>query len=154
VVTSISTAKNVITKPNGEYLDQRVAVSAVLYPKPFGLQAEYNVGTGPEYNPATNTIEQKKLYGGYMQAFYNLKVDKHVILPFVKYQMYRGGKKQELDARSYSVNDLEMGVEWQPFKNLEVVANYTISDRRYEDAVLKNNSQTGNLVRLQLQVNF
>ena len=154
VVQSISTAKSVITKPNGEYLDQRAAASVVLYPKPFGFQAEYNIGTGPEYNTANNTIEQKKLHGGYMQAFYNLKVDQHVILPFVKYQMYRGGKKQELDARSYSVNDLEIGVEWQPFKNIELVADYTISDRRYEDAVKPINVQTGNLLRLQLQINF
>jgi len=154
VVQSISTAKSVIVKPNGEYLDQRAAASVVLYPKPFGFQAEYNIGTGPEYNPATNTIEQKKLYGGYMQAFYNIKMDEQVMLPFVKYQMYRGGKKHELDARSYSVNDLEIGVEWQPFKNFELVADYTISSRRYEDAVKPINAQKGNLLRLQLQINF
>ncbi|WP_418264126.1 porin [Flavobacterium faecale] len=154
VVQSISTSKNVIVKPNGEYLDQRAAASFVLYPKPFGLQAEYNIGTGPEYNPANNTIEQKKLHGGYMQAFYNIKVDQQVVLPFVKYQMYRGGKKHELDARSYSVNDLEIGLEWQPFKNLEIVADYTISSRRYEDAVKPINVQQGNLLRLQLQINF
>ncbi|WP_366185271.1 porin [Flavobacterium ovatum] len=154
VVQSISTAKNVIYNANGEYLDQRVAGSMILYPKPFGLQAEYNIGTGPEYNTATNTIDQKRLHGGYMQAFYNLKIDQQVVLPFVKYQMYRGGKKQELDARSYSVNDLEIGVEWQPFKNVEVVADYTISSRRYEDAAKPINAQTGNLLRLQLQINF
>jgi hypothetical protein len=154
VLTSISTSKNVIVSPNAEYLDQRAAASIILYPKPFGLQAEYNIGTGPEYNPANNTIEQKRLHGGYAQAFYNLKVDNQVLLPFVKYQMYRGGKKHELDARSYSVNDLEIGVEWQPIKNLEIVADYTISDRRYEDAVKPINSQTGNLLRLQVQVNF
>ncbi|WPR72050.1 porin [Flavobacterium sp. NG2] len=154
VVQSISTSKNVITKPNGEYLDQRAAASIVLYPKPFGLQAEYNIGTGPEYNKTNNTIEQKKLHGGYVQAFYNLKAEQQVILPFVKYQMYRGGKKQELDARSYSVNDLEIGVEWQPYKNVELVADYTISNRRYEDAIKPINDQTGNLLRLQLQINF
>ncbi|GIZ09949.1 porin [Flavobacterium sp. UMI-01] len=154
VVQSISTSKSVVVKPNGEYLDQRAAASVILYPKPFGLQAEYNIGTGPEYNKANNTIEQKRLYGGYVQGCYNIKIDQQVMLPFVKYQMYRGGKKHELDARSYSVNDLEIGVEWQPFKNLELVADYTISSRRYEDAVKVDNSQKGNLLRLQLQINF
>ena len=154
VVQSISTAKNVIVKPNGEYLDQRAAASMILYPKPFGLQAEYNIGTGPEYNKVTNTIEQKRLQGGYMQAIYNLQIEQQVLLPFVKYQMYRGGKKQELDARSYSVNDLEIGLEWQPIKNVELVADYTISSRRYEDAVKPINAQKGNLLRLQVQINF
>jgi hypothetical protein len=68
--------------------------------------------------------------------------------------MYRGGKKHELDARSYSVNDLEMGFEWQFFKNLEIVADYTVANRRYEDAVKLNNHQKGNLLRLQLQMSF
>ena len=47
-----------------EYLDERVAASFTLYPQPFGIQAEYNICTGPEYNPYTNTIEQSPLEGG------------------------------------------------------------------------------------------
>jgi hypothetical protein len=144
----------VVTLPNAEYDDDRIAGTVVLYPKPFGFQAEYNVGTGPEFNKITKTIEQKSLRGGYMQAMYNLKIAKHTFFPFVKYQVYQGGKKHELDARSYDVKDLEIGIEWQPFKNFELVANYTISDRRYEDAVLLDNSQTGSLLRLQAQFNF
>ncbi len=139
---------------NGEYRDERIAASLILYPKPFGFQAEYNVGTGPEYNTVTNTIDQKDLKGGYALANYNLKIDKHQFFPFVKYQYYDGGKKHELDARSYKVNDLEIGIEWQPIKNFELVADYTISSRRYEDAVLKTNHQKGNLLRLQAQFNF
>lgn len=152
VVNSISS--KVITKTDAEYLDQRVAANVVLYPKPFGFQAEYNIGTGPEFNTTNNTIEQKKLYGGYAQVFYKIDMKKQTLLPFVKYQMYRGGKKHELDARSYSVNDLEMGFEWQFFKNLEMVADYTVSNRRYEDAVKLDNHQKGNLLRLQLQMSF
>jgi hypothetical protein len=152
VVNSISS--NVITKTGAEYLDQRVAASIVLYPKPFGFQAEYNIGNGPEFNTSNNTIEQKKLYGGYAQVFYKIDMKKQTLLPFVKYQMYRGGKKHELDARSYSVNDLEMGFEWQFFKNLEIVADYTVANRRYEDAIKLDNHQKGNLLRLQLQMSF
>jgi hypothetical protein len=152
VVTSLT--KNVVTTKGAEYKDQRAAASLILYPKPFGIQAEYNVGTGPQYNPFNNTIEQKDLEGGYAQIFYKLKLKNQVILPFVKYQYYRGGKKHELDARSYHVNDFEMGFEWQPIKNFELVAIYTMSERRYEDAVLKNNLQKGNLLRLQAQFNF
>ncbi|MFE3870266.1 porin [Flavobacterium sp. ZS1P70] len=152
VVNSISS--KVITKTDAEYLDQRVAASVVLYPKPFGFQAEYNIGNGPEFNTSNNTIEQKKLYGGYAQVFYKIDMKKQTLLPFVKYQMYRGGKKHELDARSYSVNDLEIGFEWQFFKNLELVADYTVANRRYEDAIKLDNHQKGNLLRLQLQMSF
>ena len=99
-------------------------------------------------------VMQQDLMGGYAMINYMLKIKKKVIFPFVKYQMYDGGKKHELDARSYTVNELEMGVEWQPIKNFEFVAMYTMSERRFEDAVLKDNKQKGNLLRLQAQFNF
>ena len=138
-----------------EYKDERVAGSISVYPQPFGFQAEYNVGTGPEYNPITNTIEQKSLKGGYALLSYKIDTKNHqIIIPFVRYHTYEGGKKQELDARKHIVKETEIGVEWQPFKNFEAVAMYTISDRTAEDGVLKTNQQQGNLLRLQLQLNF
>lgn len=152
VVSTIT--KNVITTTDAKYKDQRVAASLIVYPKPLGFQAEYNVGTGPQYNPNTNTIDQKDLEGGYAQMMYNLTIKDQVIIPFVKYQYYKGGKKHELDARSYTVNDFEIGIEWQPIKNFELVALYTISERRYEDAVKTDNLQKGRLLRLQAQFNF
>jgi phosphate-selective porin len=136
------------------YLDQRLAASFVIYPQPFGLQAEYNVGTGPEFNKTNLTIENTKLKGGYVQIMYKLDIKNQVLFPFMKYQYYDGGKKHEKDARSYQVNDFEIGMEWQPFKNFELVANYTISKRRYEDFLKQNNLQKGNLLRLQAQLNF
>jgi Phosphate-selective porin O and P len=155
VVNTISSGKNLKFENNKpEFLDQRAAVSFVLYPQPIGFQAEYNIGTGPQYNSSTNTIEQKRLEGGYLQLFYNLKVDNQIIFPFAKYHWYNGGKKHELDARSYKVNDLEIGFEWQPFKNFELVADYTISSRKYEDATLTDNQQKGSLLRLQVQFNY
>lgn len=76
------------------------------------------------------------------------------MLPFVRAHYYDGGKKHEKDARSYTVKELELGVEWQPSKNFELVAMYTISNRRFEDFALQNNTQAGRLLRLQAQVNF
>ena len=148
------TAKASLENNSSEFLDQRIAASVVLYPKPFGFQAEYNIGRGPEYNTKNNTIEESHLEGGYAQIMYQLKVKKQILFPFVKYQMFRGGKKHELDARSYDVNDLEIGIEWQPIKNFELVADYTVSSRRYEDATKRINDQSGSLLRLQAQFNF
>lgn len=140
---------------NLTYLDQRFAVSAILYPKPFGIQAEYNFGRGPEFDKGTNnSITVQDLHGGYITLNAQLPIKNQLIYPFAKFQYYNGGKKHELDARSYQVNEFEMGVEWQPNKHMELVAMYTFSDRRYEDFINPNNRQKGNLLRLQFQVNF
>ncbi len=136
------------------YLDQRAAASFVLYPKPFGIQAEYNIGKGPEFNTITDSIEVQNLKGGYALINYQLNLGKQTLFPFVRYQVYDGGKKHEKDARSYNVNELEVGMEWQPYKQFELVAMYTISERRYEDFAKQDNFQKGQLLRLQAQVNF
>jgi len=156
VVNSLTTgaSKPKLENNNPEFLDQRAAASLILYPQPFGFQAEYNVGRGPQYNKLTNTIEESHLEGGYVLVNAKTKIKNNIFFPFAKYHFYNGGKKHELDARSYKVNDLEIGLEWQPFKNFELVADYTISSRRYEDAVLVDNKQTGSLLRLQAQFNF
>ena len=57
-------------------------------------------------------------------------------------------------ARSYDVDETEIGIEWQPSKNFELVAMYTISKRRFEDFAKQDNLQEGRLLRLQAQLNF
>ena len=143
-------------KGASQYFERRVAGSIIYYPQPIGFQAEYNIGDGPEYDPASNSVLSKKLKGGYAQTMYmiRMKDGKQLLIPFVKYQYYQGGKKFENDARRYIVKDLEIGAEWQPMKNFEFVAIYTISDRTFEDSLLLNNHQKGNLLRLQAQLNF
>lgn len=154
VVTNDQLSPGVKVKPGNNYDDERIAASLILYPRPFGVQAEYNIGRGPEFNNVTDSIETKKLKGGYATLNYMIKAKKHLIYPFVKLQYYSGGKKHETDARSYGVREYEVGLEWQPIKNFELVAQYTISKRRFEDFKNQNNTQKGNLLRLQAQVNF
>jgi hypothetical protein len=136
------------------YDDQRVAATFVLYPKPFGIQAEYNIGKGPQFNSKTDSIELQNLKGGYVTFSYFSKYKNHIIIPFVRAQKYQGGKKFELDARSYDMKELEIGIEWQPNKNFELVTMYTISNRRFEDYILQDNLQKGKLLRVQAQMNF
>ncbi|MCC7297740.1 MAG: porin [Bacteroidia bacterium] len=150
----LSTSSKVKKVSNLEYLDQRAAASFILYPKPFGIQAEYNVGKGPEFNKATDSIETRSLKGGYVTLSYFIQMKKQIIIPFVRGQFYEGGKKHELDARSYNVKELELGLEWQPWKTFELVVMYTFSERRFEDYTLKNNFQKGQLLRIQAQFNF
>lgn len=153
VITSLASGTGVNTSKN--YTDERVAATFVLYPKPFGIQAEYNMGGGPEFNVATDSIEVRSLKGGYATFTYLIRTkNNQVFMPFTRIQTYDGGKKHELDARSYRVRELEVGVEWQPVKQFELVAMYTFSSRRFEDFALQDNLQTGSLLRLQAQINF
>lgn len=155
-IAAKSVADKEIAKRNADlnYLDQRAAGSLIIYPRPFGLQVEYNMGVGPEYNKATDSIESKYLYGGYALLNYRITGKQFTVFPFVKYQNYHGGKKTERDARSYDVEELEVGVEWQFSKAFELVAQYTMASRQYEDASKKDNLQEGRLLRLQAQINF
>jgi len=141
-------------REDNTYIDERIAFSAILYPRPFGVQLEYNFGRGPEFNKVTDRIEVQNLHGGYITLNAKLPIKNHLFYPFTRLQYYDGGKKHELDARSYEVKELELGIEWQPFKNFEMVAMYTFSDRRYEDFMNQDNRQKGSLLRLQFQVNF
>jgi hypothetical protein len=152
--TLLSNTSGVILKDQKLYRDERIGATAIIYPRPFGLFAEYNLGVGPEYDKFSNAVTEQKLKGGYITAVYKLDFQGQCLMPFSRFQYYDGGKKHELDARSYEVKELEIGAEWQPNKNFELVVMYTMSARRFEDAVNPINFQRGNLLRIQAQVNF
>lgn len=136
------------------YTDQRAAASFILYPRPFGIQAEYNIGRGPQFDKTTQSIVEKDLDGGYVMTSYRLPVKNMLFFPFARYQYYNGGRKFETDARSYAVHQIDLGMEWQVNKYFELSAEYCISDRQYEDYALQDNHQKGNSLRVQAQVNF
>jgi hypothetical protein len=137
-----------------EYLDERMAGSFVLYPKPFGIQAEYNIGKGPQYDYLIDSISTKDLKGGYVTLSYLIKLKKHVLIPFARYSTYQGGKKMELDARAYDVNEFEGGIEYQPLKQFEITVSWVHSEKWTSDRAKKDNFQTGSFMRVQCQLNF
>ncbi|MBM3412380.1 MAG: porin [Bacteroidetes bacterium] len=141
--------------PQLTYIDQRAAASFILYPKPLGIQAEYNIGRGPQFDKLSDSVSTMPLSGGYVTLSHFNKLSKgKILIPFTRYHFYDGGKKHELDARSYSVRELEIGFEWQPVKQFELVLMYTISARRFEDYIKQENLQKGRLLRVQAQINF
>ncbi|WP_430901012.1 MULTISPECIES: porin [unclassified Paraflavitalea] len=140
---------------NFEFLDTRAAASFVLYPKPLGIQAEYNIGKGPQYNPSSDSIEVTNLKGGYATISYKInRANGGSLIPYTRIQRYEGGKKHELDSRRYDVKEIETGLEWQVNKYFELTTSYVISERRFEDSKAKSNLQKGNFLRIQVQVNF
>lgn len=142
------------TQTKNDYLDERYAAQLVLYPKPFGVFAEYTIGKGPAYDLISDSVLVKDLSGGYVTLTYLLKIKKHVIMPFVRGQIFDGAKKHELDARAYEVKEIEGGIEWLPMKYFEFTATWLYSEKWTSDKAKKDNFQIGNMLRLQAQVNF
>lgn len=145
---------------NNNYTDQRVAASFILYPQPFGIQAEYMLGTSPVYqyngpnDLVVNEIVSGVNEGGYVQLMYMTKIKNMTFTPYTRGQYFYGGKKPELDARRHIVKEIETGIEFQIIKQLEFTVAYTISDRVFEDSKNPVNHQKGNFMRLQLQFNY
>lgn len=136
------------------YKDERYAASFVLYPKPFGIQAEYNIGKGPQYDFTSDSILTKDLKGGYITLSYLFKHKSQQIIPFIRATTYNGGKKHEQDSRSYEVNEIEGGVEYQFNKHFELTATWLYSEKTTSDKAKENNFQIGSMLRLQAQLNF
>ena len=143
------------TKPSGGVREERYAVHAVLFPQPFGVQAEWNWGRGPGLNPnGTGSIERQSINGGYVQAMYkidNVFREDGVLIPYVKWQTFRGPWKAANNSPRVSVDELEVGVEYQIMKALEVTMAYATMDRTN----VRNLGQaSGDLARLQVQWNY
>lgn len=139
--------------------DERIGVSAIWYPQPFGLQAEWNWGTTPQLDLATNAIVEEDLNGGYVQAMFMTKNQFGTFLPFIKWQYFDGANKAETNAPANDVNDIEVGIEWQVAREVELSAIFHHMER--------NNLVTGNragrpdyehfeadALRLQVQFNY
>ena len=148
----------VTPRGNNNIRDERAAAYFVLYPQPFGIQAEYTVGQGPQLSADRRSIDQSDLYGGYVQAMYNYKCSTYClnVFPFVRYQEYYGGKKHEANAPRNVVRELELGVEYQFNQAIELTAMYAFTNRTSSAATGSNPYQEnyGNLIRFQLQWNY
>ena len=147
--------------------DERVGISFMMYPMPFGLQGEWNWGKTPGLDISQGTaqgtdldgtatattsfsrgqIMNKKLNGGYIQSMY--KID-HVkvgdtdgtLIPFVRWQYFDGYSKAEANSPQNKVNDWELGAEWQIAPEVEFVAYYHHMHR--SNLVTGSNSATTN----------
>lgn len=138
--------------------DQRLGGTFVWYPQPFGFQAEWNVGNGPGLNDAQTEVIERPLYGGYAMMMYRLETeDVGVLFPFAKFNQYRGGFKSERNAPFARVNEWELGLEWQFNPQMELVTQYTITDRTNTRAQSTGESYRqfdGHLLRAQFQINY
>lgn len=110
--------------------DHRVGLTAVWYPQPFGFEAEWNVGRGPELSSDFTRISDAPLHGGYLMANYRAKTDWGEFFPFVRWQYYEGGRKFGRNAPASEINELDFGLEFSPWTEVEATLMYTHTFQR------------------------
>jgi uncharacterized protein YbdZ (MbtH family) len=170
IQVSATDLNNSLAANGGKMKEERVAVHAILFPQPFGLQAEWNWGKGPtlnveglQYTTGTGAnrttfirgeIKRENIGGGYVQAMY--KIDNvfrpdGVMFPYVKWQTFRGAWKGAANNPNTMVDEVEAGVEYQIMKALEITLAYSHMDRTN---VSNLGQASGDLGRVQLQWNY
>lgn len=136
------------------FKDNRVGVHAILYPQPFGLQAEWNWGRGPEFDPVTGQIEERPLHGGYVQAMARVRQSPlGPFYPFARWQYYRGGFKGATNSPRLETEELELGIEFLPTEALELTVTYGWASRKEADERRFGQAE-GELLRVQAQWNY
>ena len=136
------------------YADNRVGIHAMLYPQPIGFQAEWNWGTGPQWDDVTRSIQERPIEGGYVQAMGRVKHSPlGPFMPFARWQHYRGGFKAGINAPRLETDELELGIEFQPTPPLELTLTYGRAKRREADERRSGRAE-GDILRAQLQWNY
>lgn len=136
------------------YRDDRIGIHAIFYPQPFGLQAEWNWGRGPEFDPLIGAITTRDLNGGYVQGMARVRNSPlGPFMPYVRWQRYRGGWKAITNAPRLETDEWEIGIEFQPIDPLELTIAFADMTRREADERRIGRAE-GQLIRTQLQWNY
>lgn len=136
--------------------DSRIALSAVIYPQPFGVQSEWNWGVSPGLNGSQTAIEKQSVNGGYVLVNYKYEDKDYglgTFFPYVQYQYFNGYSKYEVNAPQNRVNEWDIGLEYQPLPEVEITASYNKSDRTNITQAPYRQFQADTL-RWQLQWNY
>ncbi|MBN9318966.1 MAG: porin [Caulobacterales bacterium 68-7] len=137
-----------------DYDDRRVALHAILYPQPFGVQAEWTTGRAPQFDQAAGVIAEDRLNGGYVQVMYDMgETPIGRVIPYGRWQTYDGGWKASLNAPRLQTDEVEVGVEWRFLSNIELTVAYANMKRREADERRLGRAE-GDLIRTQLQFTY
>ncbi len=140
---------------SGGVADDRVAVSAIWYPQPLGFEAEWTAGRGPALTADFRRIEADALQGGYLQLHYRLNNAAGSWLPFTRWNYYDGARKFAKNAPRMRVNEMDFGVEFVHWTDLELTGIYTHTFRRTRtNAFPYVDTTDANRVGVQLQWNY
>lgn len=136
-------------------VDERVAVTAVVYPQPFGLEAEWNFGRGPQLSNDLRRIETKALQGGYVQLNYHAKNGTGTWFPFTRWQYYDGARKFARNAPDDFVNEIDFGVEFAKWTEVEITGMFTHTFQRTRTSTFPfARTRDANRIGVQVQWNY
>ena len=139
----------------GGVRDDRVGATFVWYPQPFGVEAEWNVGRGPQLGSDLTRIDDEFLHGGYVQISYRIEEPTlGVLFPFARWHYYDGGRKFARNAPASLVNEVDVGLEWSPWPEVEVTAMYTHTLDRTNSRTAPYEESQGDRFGFQVQFNY
>ncbi|MGE0361752.1 MAG: porin [Vicinamibacterales bacterium] len=143
------------TQPVEGVIDQRVALTAVVYPQPFGFETEWTIGEGPQLADDLRSIAAKTLKGGYFQANYRLRHATGTWFPFARWNYYDGARKFGRNAPRDEVNEIDLGVEFARWAEVEITGIYTRTFRRTRTSTFPYQpTRDANRLGFQVQWNY
>ena len=156
-VTALTTSTGSLTptRPDEGVADARIAGTFVWYPQPFGLEAEWTVGHGPQLADDLQTVEARRLHGGYVQATWRRIVGQGHLQPFVRWNYYDGGRKFARNAPRSHVNEFDVGIEVARWREVETVISYARTFARSRTSAFPYDLTRGaHRVGVQVQWNY
>lgn len=155
VPTTGAIAGTTPTAPEQGLLDERVGLTGVLYPQPFGLEAEWNWGRSPELSEDLTSVGVGDLGGGYVQACYRIQRGEATWIPFVRWNLFDGARKFARNAPGSTVDELDFGIEWSPFPAVELTLMFTQTfERTNTNEAPYGSTEDAQRLGLQLQFNY
>ena len=157
------TGKYVISKstsgtiPTGgpEFDDRRASAHFIMYPQPFGIEAEWTVGQGPQLSNDRTSVSVQDLKGGYIQLNYRILQGEQEFFPYVRWNYFDGARKFATNAPKMVVNEIDVGCEWQIRKEVELQVAYTFTNERNNTATSPyTNVVDARRLAVQLQWNY
>jgi hypothetical protein len=142
-------------QPEDGVLDRRVGITAVWYPQPIGIEVEWNVGDGPSLSEDFTAIEKGSLNGGYAQVSYLYEGGIGRWMPFARWQYFDGARKFADNAPRVHVEELDIGLEFAKWAELELSMMYTRTFERTRSSLFPyETTKDANRVGFQVQWNY
>jgi hypothetical protein len=138
------------------FVDRRASAHFIMYPQPWGIEAEWTTGQGPQLTDDRTSVTSQSLHGGYIMVNYRHKYgEQSELIPYVRWNYFDGARKFATNAPKMVVNELDIGFEWQWRKEVELQLQYTLADERTNTSTAMPTVISGSRrLALQLQFNY
>jgi hypothetical protein len=154
----MTTAMNAVDRRDiaDGFNDRRASAHFIMYPQPWGIEAEWTAGQGPQLNDGRTAVVMNDLKGGYIMVNYRHKYgEQSELIPYVRFNYFDGARKFANNAPKLVVNEIDVGFEWQWRKEVELQLQYTFSDERSNTSTVNPAIIEGSRrLALQLQFNY